>query len=116
LQSQVRQSEARKTELLAQYLQTVLTSLKEAQDGFGLVASSESRQGLLHEAALEAQEAYRIANVRYTAGSEDLLTLLDSQRTQLQAEDSRVQAELARLTATVGLYKALGGGWHSARG
>jgi NodT family efflux transporter outer membrane factor (OMF) lipoprotein len=116
LQSQVQQSQARKTELVAQYLQSVLTGLKEAQDGLGLVASSESRQELLRKAALEAQEAYRIANVRYTAGSQDLLTLLDSQRTQLQAEDSRVQAELARLTATVGLYKALGGGWHSSKG
>lgn len=115
LQSQVRQSEAQKKELVAQYLQTVLTGLKEAQDGFGAVASSQSRQRLLEQAVLEAQEAYRIANVRYTAGSQDLLTLLDSQRTQLQAEDNRVQAELARLTATVGLYKALGGGWHSGR-
>jgi NodT family efflux transporter outer membrane factor (OMF) lipoprotein len=113
LQSQVQQSEAQRKELIAQYLQTVLTGLKEAQDGFGSVVSSESRQRLLYQAAVEAQEAYRIANVRYTAGSQDLLTLLDSQRTQLQAEDSRVQAELSRLTATVGLYKALGGGWHS---
>jgi multidrug efflux system outer membrane protein len=116
LRSQVRLSEARKTELLAQYLQTVLTSLKEAQDGFGSVASNASRTSLLREAAVEAREAYRIANVRYTAGSQDLLTLLDSQRTQLQAEDNLVQAELARLTATVGLYKALGGGWDSSKG
>ncbi|MGV3654348.1 MAG: TolC family protein, partial [Noviherbaspirillum sp.] len=62
---------------------------------------------------VQAREAYRIASVRYNAGSQDLLTLLDSQRTQLQAEDSRIQAGLARLTATVGLYKALGGGWAS---
>jgi outer membrane protein TolC len=44
------------------------------------------------------------------------LTLLDSQRTQLQAEDSRVQAELARYTAAVNLYKSLGGGWESGQG
>jgi len=116
LQSQVQQSEARKKELIAQYVQTVLTSLKEAQDGFGLVASSETRQRLLGETVREAKEAYRIANVKYSAGSQDLLTLLDSQRTQLQAEDNVIQAELARLTATVGLYKALGGGWRSNEG
>jgi NodT family efflux transporter outer membrane factor (OMF) lipoprotein len=116
LRSQVRQSEARRTELVAQYLQTVLASLKEVQDGLGAVASTESRQTLLRDAVVQAQEAYRIANVRYGAGSQDLLTLLDSQRTQLQAEDSLVQAELARLSATVGLYKALGGGWNSGVG
>lgn len=115
LQGQVRQSEARKAELVQQYLQSVLASMKEVQDNLAAVAASQSRQGLLDQAALQAQEAYRIASVRYTAGSQDLLTLLDSQRIQLQAEDSRIQAGLARLTATVGLYKALGGGWESGK-
>jgi multidrug efflux system outer membrane protein len=113
LQSQVEQSEARKTELVAQYLQSVLDSLKEVEDGLGAVTASASRRDLLARATLEAQEAYRIASVRYNAGSQDLLTLLDSQRTQLQAEDSRVQADLDGLAATVGLFKALGGGWNS---
>jgi NodT family efflux transporter outer membrane factor (OMF) lipoprotein len=111
LRGRVTQSEARKSELVEQYLQGILTALKEAQDGFGAVAAAEQRQDILGRATLEAQEAYRIASVRYRAGSQDLLTLLDSQRTQLQAEDSRVQADLARMTATVGLFKALGGGW-----
>jgi multidrug efflux system outer membrane protein len=88
LQGQVIQSQARKTGLVEQYMQSVLTSLKEVQDNFGSVASSESRQALLDQAVKEAQEAYRIANVRYKAGSIDLLTMFDSHRTQLQAEGS----------------------------
>jgi multidrug efflux system outer membrane protein len=113
LRGQVDQSQARRAELVQQYLQSVLTGLKEVQDNLGAATSSETRQKLLAQAMQEAQEAYRIADVRYRAGSQDLLTLLDSQRTRLQAEDSRIQADLARLTSTVNLYKSLGGGWNS---
>lgn len=111
LRGQVALSQAQQEELVAQYLQSVLASLKEVQDSLGSVATTQSRQRLLTQAARESQEALRIANVKYQAGAQDLLTLLDSQRTQLQAEDSRVQADLARFTATIALYKALGGGW-----
>ncbi|TCS36301.1 NodT family efflux transporter outer membrane factor (OMF) lipoprotein [Paucimonas lemoignei] len=114
LRGQVDLSQAQRDELVEQYLQSVLVSLKEVQDSLHAVTTAQARQGLLTDAASEAKEAFRIANVRYQAGSQDLLTLLDSQRTQLQAEDSRVQAELARYTATINLYKSLGGGWKSA--
>ncbi|MDQ9169627.1 efflux transporter outer membrane subunit [Oxalobacteraceae bacterium R-40] len=116
LRGQVSLSQAQQEELVQQYQQGILTSLKEVQDSLGAVASAESRQQLLTDAAREAQEAFRIANVRFQSGSQDMLTLLDSQRTQLSAEDARVQADLARFTATIDLYKALGGGWSSARG
>jgi multidrug efflux system outer membrane protein len=111
LRGQVDQSQARKTEVVQQYLQSVLTGLKEVQDNLGATASTASRQILLKQAAVEAQEAYRIANVKHQAGANDLLELLDSQRTQLSAQDSAIQADLARLNASVGLYKSLGGGW-----
>ncbi len=113
LRGQVDLSRAQKEELVEQYLQNVLVSLKEVQDGLGSVATTQARQRLLTEAAQEAKEALRIATVKYEAGSQDMLTLLDSQRTQLQAEDSRIQADLARFTATIHLYKSLGGGWQS---
>jgi outer membrane protein, multidrug efflux system len=116
LRGQVNLSQAQREELVQQYMQSVLTSLKEVQDSMGSIATAQSRQQFLTNAASEAQEAYRIANVRFQAGSQDMLTLLDSQRTQLLAEDNRVQADLARFTATIDLYKALGGGWDSGRG
>jgi outer membrane protein TolC len=115
LRGQVDVSRAQREQLVQQYLQNILTSLKEVQDSLGAVASAEARQQLLSNAAREAQETYRIANVRFQSGSQDMLTLLDSQRTQLSAEDARVQAELARYTATIDLYKALGGGWDSGQ-
>ena len=62
----------------------------------------------------QAQESLRLAEVRYREGADDLLTVLDAQRTLFQAEDQLAQVALERLQASVGLFKALGGGWSAA--
>jgi len=41
--------------------------------------------------------------------ADDFLTLLDAERTQLQAEDAVAQSEAQVFTSVVGVYKALGG-------
>lgn len=113
LQGQVAQSQARRTELAAQYVQAVLTSFREVEDSLVAVQANAARAAALTQSAAQAQRAYQLAVARYEAGAHDLLNLLDSQRSRLQAQDSLVQAELARYTATVDLFKALGGGWQS---
>lgn len=111
--SQVTLSEARRDELAAQYVRTVLTGFREVEDALAAVQASEARAAALSQAAAQAQLAYRLALVRYEAGTQDLLNLLDSQRSRLQAEDGLVQAELSRFLGTVDLFKALGGSWES---
>jgi outer membrane protein TolC len=72
-------------------------------------------QELLQEQVVEqSRVALRLAEVRYREGADDLLTMLDAQRTLFQAEDQLAQIRLARLQASIGLYKALGGGWTQA--
>ena len=55
--------------------------------------------------------AVLLAQARYRAGAEPLLTLLDAQRTLYASQDLAAQLNLLRLQAAVGLYRALGGGW-----
>ena len=62
----------------------------------------------------QAREAQRLAEIRYRDGADDLLTVLDAQRTLFAAQDELAQIQLNRLQAAVGLYKALGGGWSGA--
>lgn len=114
LRGQVELSVAVKRELSATYVQTVLAGLAEVENGLSAVVTHRDRAALLAQTAEQARTAYRLARIRYDAGAEDLLTLLDSQRSQLSAEDSLVQTELARYTAAISLYKALGGGWKAA--
>jgi outer membrane protein TolC len=58
-----------------------------------------------------SRRAYQLAGDQLRAGTADIVTVLNVQTTLFQAEDSLVQAQLARLQAIVSLYQALGGGW-----
>lgn len=113
LRGQVQLADASRRELVESYLQTVLTSVKEVNDSLSAVSTAERRTSLLTQTVEQAQLALRLATTRYHAGSEDLLTVLESQTSQLSAEDSLVQAKLARVNASITLFKALGGGWEA---
>lgn len=111
LEGQLDLTKARKEELVATYRQTVLTSFKEVEDALSTVETSAARVRSLQTAADQAREAFRLAQLSYSAGASDFLTVLDAQRTLLDNEDSLVQAERDRFTAAASLFKALGGGW-----
>jgi outer membrane protein TolC len=52
-----------------------------------------------------------LAADRYESGVDNYLSLLDAQRTQLDAELQESQLQRQQRVAVVSLYKALGGGW-----
>ena len=58
-----------------------------------------------------ARNALRLARARYEAGYSAYLEVLDAQRTANDAELAVVRNRQTRLTASVDLMKALGGGW-----
>jgi multidrug efflux system outer membrane protein len=113
LRGQVQLADAGRRELVETYLQTVLTSVKEVNDSLSAVSTADQRTVLLTRTVEQAQLALRLATTRYQAGSDDLLTVLESQASRLNAEDSLVQARLARVNASITLFKALGGGWEA---
>ncbi len=104
-------SKARYEELVYSYQQTALTAFREVEDALVDQETQALREAALIESARQARQAYNLAALQYRAGAIDLLTLLDTQRTLLSAQDTLVQARLARFTAAVSLAKALGGGW-----
>jgi len=55
------------------------------------------------------------ATNRYRAGYSSYLEQLDAERGLLSADLSLVQAANERLSATVSLFQALGGGWPANR-
>ncbi|TCG02972.1 hypothetical protein BZM27_51900 [Paraburkholderia steynii] len=78
--------------------------------------SRRAQQQQLAEAADQnaadaARKAATLAQAQYRLGTVDFLTVLDAQRTLYQAEDTLVQARLARLQASVSLFRAFGGGF-----
>jgi len=56
-------------------------------------------------------ELFDLSEERLRQGTIDLTTLLNTQSTLFQAEDTLIQIRLARLQAAASLYEALGGDW-----
>ena len=111
LVNQKRLSEARRSELVLQYHKAILTALQEVDNALVSADVSERQEISQREIVANAERSLRLTEARYRAGTDDLLSLLEAQRSLFQAQDSLVQQRLSRLTAAVDLYKSLGGGW-----
>lgn len=104
-------SESQRLELVEGYRSAILTALQETDDALDRLQTSKHREELQQTVNERAARTLELTELRYREGSDELLTLLDAQRTLFQTRDQLVQLRLARLVATVDLYKALGGGW-----
>jgi len=111
LSSQSDLAKAQQMELLVTYRKTVFSALSDTESAMGQVTSFQEQERLVTVQEENAAEAYRIAELQYREGVTDLLNVLQTQQTLFNAQDSLIQIRLARLQASVSLYRALGGGW-----
>lgn len=96
---------------LADYRGQVLAAFQQVEDGLSDLRLLEGQTQALERAAAASGSASSLSLVRYKAGLVSYIEVIDSQRTQLQSELSLAQARASRLSATVLLVRALGGGW-----
>ena len=106
-----RQAQAAYREAVADYRAQVLTAFQQVEDGLSDLRLLDGQTQALERAVAASDAASRLSLVRYKAGLVSYIEVIDSQRTQLQSELSLTQARAGRLTATVLLVRALGGGW-----
>jgi NodT family efflux transporter outer membrane factor (OMF) lipoprotein len=101
---------------VADYRQTVLNASGEVEDN--LVALHQlDRESLTQATAVSAtQTALDQAKLRYNAGLVTYIEVVDTQNLALQAQLSAADIQTRRMTSTVQLIKALGGGWDAATG
>jgi len=102
---------ARQEELLETYRGAIINSFADVEKALNSIRGLDQQRYWHEEELKQAQTAFRIAQSRYQEGAEDLLAVLETQRTLYQAQDVSVQLRLARVQASIALYKALGGGW-----
>ena len=107
--ARLRGAKASTREAQAEYEKTILQALEEADTALVTYGQRQERLVLLTDEVRESARAADIARARYREGVTDYLSLLDAERTQLQAEDGAAQAETDVFTAFVGLYRVLGG-------
>jgi outer membrane protein TolC len=100
-------------EQVADYRGAVLTAYREVEDS--LAALRQLQQESVSEAAAVAATgtALQQAQYRYKAGLVTYLEVATTESTALQAQLSNVSIQQRRMTASVLLVKALGGGWRT---
>ncbi len=111
LRAQVSHAEARSAEALATYANTALTAYAEVETALAAEEFLEERLAHLTESVEQARAAERLADERYRAGLENYITVLDSQRSAVNAEIESIAVQRVRLENRVDLYLALGGGF-----
>jgi multidrug efflux system outer membrane protein len=106
-----RQAKAAYEAAVADYRQQVLVAFREVEDGLSDLRLLSRQTESLERAVASSSSASNLSIIRYKAGLVSYIEVIDSQRTQLASEISLTQARADRLSATVLLVRALGGGW-----
>ena len=101
---------------VAAYRGTVLGALQDVEDSLVAVRLLEVEAAQQAEAVVAAERALAIARNRYNVGVATYLEVVTAQVFALSAEKSSVDIATRRMTASVNLVRALGGGWKPAAG
>jgi NodT family efflux transporter outer membrane factor (OMF) lipoprotein len=102
---------ARRIELLQLYRKAILSGFADVERALIAVRDLAEQERLQNGAVVAAREAYRLTREQLNAGTIDINTVLNTQRTLFTEQDQLVLVRLTRLQAIVSLFQALGGGW-----
>lgn len=112
----VRVEDARFEEAILGYRNSVLTALKEVEDGISDFQGSQGQAASLSLAVQAATRGAELAFLQYREGKTDFTTVIVAQRDQLNQQDALAQVQGNIVLGMVGVYRALGGGWEALRG
>jgi outer membrane protein, multidrug efflux system len=111
IKSNLRFTEAQREQFLLTYQQTIQGAFRDVSNA--LVAYQKNQEFRIQQEHLvdAAQDAARLSEVRFKAGTTDYIEVLTNNTNYFSAELELAQARGNELTALVQLYEALGGGW-----
>jgi len=98
---------------VASYRQAVLQSFKEVEDNLAALRILDEEIRLQEETLAAARLALQLVTNQYQGGVVNFLNVLVAQTSALNSERSLLDLRSRRLTASVALIKALGGGWEA---
>ncbi|SAL70781.1 outer membrane efflux lipoprotein [Caballeronia terrestris] len=96
---------------VATYRQTVLTAFQDVEDNLASLRILENEIVIQQQAVESAQQALAIVNNQYKAGTVAFVSVLTAQTTAFTAQQKLASIAGQRMVSSVGLVKALGGGW-----
>ncbi len=110
LKAGIRLSEARTEEAFNQYQSTALNAFREVEQALAAEQWLREQEQALKEAVEQTLASRKLAVYSYRQGLIEILTLLDSYRSTLNAQSAHISVQRQLLSNRIDLYLALGGG------
>ena len=111
LKSTLELRDAQQQEAAITYHKTVLQAWHDVVNALVAYRLEQNRRGRLKAQSGHSRQALALARTRYTDGVTEFLSVLDAQRSLLQAEQQYATSTTNVSLDLVQLFKALGGGW-----
>lgn len=99
---------------MVQYRKAVLVALKDVEDALVRIEGDRRQLDELERAVTSAERAEEISLARHRGGLASLAGTLVARQRRLSLERRVIETRAALAHDTVGLVKALGGGWQEA--
>jgi NodT family efflux transporter outer membrane factor (OMF) lipoprotein len=110
LRAELRVAELRKSSEVAEYEKAIQTAFREVADGLGSQQTYRRQRRAQQAVVASAERRLTLSEMRYRAGVESRLELLDAQRQLYAARQALLDLRHAEYGNAVALYKAIGGG------
>lgn len=93
------------------YRNTVFQAFNDVEDQLSALQILEQETAVEGHAVIAAQSSFNISNARYKGGVTSYLEVLTAEASLLQNQSAAINILTRRFAASVGLVRALGGGW-----
>jgi NodT family efflux transporter outer membrane factor (OMF) lipoprotein len=100
---------------VSDYRGTILTAFQEVEDNLSALRILEDEAGKEDAAVAAAQHSVALSVTRYKGGVTNYLEVTTAESQSLTDQVTAVTIRTRRMTASVNLIKALGGGWSSSQ-
>jgi multidrug efflux system outer membrane protein len=108
---QVQAAEATQRAALDNYRRSIISAFREFEDALVSTQKTMEQREKQAKRVAAVQNYVNLAQVRYDEGYTDFITVLDSLRQLYEAQIELLQAQGAHFTASIQMYRAMGGGW-----
>ncbi len=107
----VRQAEISMENNLNNFTRAAIGAFNEIEVLLSNIRLLQEQEFVAEQQLAQAEESFRLAEVRYREGVADFQTVLTTQNTLFAQRTNYLNNKIQRLNAMVGFYQALGGGW-----
>jgi multidrug efflux system outer membrane protein len=111
LRGQLQLSEETKKEMVLNYQKTIATAFRDVSNALVAVNKQRAAREQQEKLVAAAEDATRLARIRYQGGSTSYLEVLTTDSTLFSAQLNLVSTREGEAQSLVDLYGSLGGGW-----